>query len=299
MQNAKKKINWGPATGLIVLHLFAILAIFTFNWPAFWLAIALYWIATGLGICLGYHRLLTHRSFKCPKFVEYALTFFGTLSSQGGAINWVATHRYHHTKSDIPGDPHSPRDGFLWSHMLWFLKHSPIWDSHDFRVRYAPEMIRDRVHQFLNRYEWAFPWILGFALYFWGGWPFVIWGIFLRTVVTLHITWFTNSASHKWGYRSFPTTDDSRNLWWVALLGFGEGWHNNHHAFQYSARHGLRWWEIDLTYLTIRVLTFLKLASAIRLPNLALARARASNSLAAVGSTPERSEEGSFSDFLR
>jgi len=108
-------------------------------------------------------------------------------------------------------------------------------------------------------------------LYFWGSWPCVIWGIFLRTIVTLHVTWLTNSAAHRWGYQSYMTKDDSTNLWWVALLGFGEGWHNNHHAFQYSARHGLRWWEVDTTYLVIRFLAFLGLADGIRVPHPALA----------------------------
>ena len=272
MQKSEKKLNYGPLMGLIALHIGAILALFTFSWTAFWITVVLFWLTSGLGVCLGYHRLLTHRSFKCPKFLEYFLTVFGTVSSQGGPINWVATHRYHHINSDKEGDPHSPRDGFFWSHMLWFLKHSPVWDNDDFRARYAPEMMRDRVHRFLNRFEWVSPWIVGFVLYLWGGWSFILWGIFLRTVATLHTTWFTNSASHKWGYRTYETTDNSRNLWWVAIFGFGEGWHNNHHAFQYSARHGLRWWEFDMTYMTIKILSFFKLVNSIRLPNLAFAR---------------------------
>lgn len=270
MIKLKNRYNLGPITGLVFLHTVALLAPFTFTWKALIAFFATYWIATGWGVCLCYHRLLTHRSFQCPKWLEYFLTVCGVLSCQGGAIHWVATHRYHHAASDTENDPHSPRRGFWWAHMLWFLKSSPVWDCDDFRARYAPELSKDPVHRVINHYEWAAPWALGFLLYFWGSWPCVIWGIFLRTIVTLHVTWLTNSAAHRWGYQSYATKDDSTNLWWVALLGFGEGWHNNHHAFQYSARHGLRWWEIDATYLLIRFLAFLGLAGAIRVPHPAI-----------------------------
>ena len=122
-------------TGVVFLHLGALLAPFTFNWPAFWVFLVLLWISNGLGVCLGYHRLLTHRSFKCPKALEYFLTVCGILTSQGGAISWVATHRYHHTQSDTHLDPHTPSRGLVWSHMLWFIFHSPILESKEFRAR--------------------------------------------------------------------------------------------------------------------------------------------------------------------
>ncbi len=262
-----RRLDWGMIGGVVFLHLGAILAIFTFSWPAFWVFFVLLWITNGLGICLCYHRLLTHRSFKVSKPVEYLLTFFGVLTSQGGATNWVATHRYHHATSDTEEDPHSPRKGILWSHMFWFLYPYPFLHDQQFMERYAPELANDKMHQIFSDYGWVGQWVLGTILLAWGGLPFVIWGIFLRTVVALHLTWFVNSVTHKWGYRTYQTKDDSRNLWWVGLLAFGEGWHNNHHAFQYSAAHGLKWWEFDLTYITIRIFTFFKLASAVRLPN--------------------------------
>ncbi len=157
--------------------------------------------------------------------------------------------------------------------MMWFLYHSPILENESFLHRWAPELVKDPVHRFFDRYGWAGQWLLGILLLWWGGFPFIVWGVFLRTVVALHVTWLVNSATHKWGYKTYDAKDDSRNLWWVGLLGFGEGWHNNHHAFQYSAAHGLRWWEFDLTYLTIRILSFFGLAHSVRLPNLALAKA--------------------------
>ena len=214
-----------------------------------------------------YHRLLTHKSFKCPKFFEYFLAFLGSLSSQGGPITWVATHRYHHVNSDSNDDCHSPRHGFLWSHFLWFVYRSAILDDKTFPVRYAPELAKDPFYRFLERYGWTGQWLLGFLLLLWGGIPFVVWGIFVRTVAALHVTWLVNSATHQWGYRTFQTKDESKNLWWVGLLSFGEGWHNNHHAFQTSAAHGLRWWEVDVTYWTIRLFSLFGLAYDIRVPN--------------------------------
>ena len=253
--------------GVISLHVGALFAPWTFSWTAFWIFLVLLWLTNGVGVCLGYHRLLTHRSFKCAKPLEYLFTILGSLTSQGGAISWVSTHRYHHKFSDLEGDPHTPTQGFLWSHMLWFLYRSPVLEGKDFYEKWVPELTRDPFHRFIGKYGWINQWILGMVLLAWGGLSYVVWGIFLRTVVALHLTWAVNSATHKWGYRTFKTTDDSRNLWWVALLTNGEGWHNNHHAFQYSAAHGLFWWEFDVTYLTIRILSAFKLANAVLIPN--------------------------------
>lgn len=256
---------------MIVLHVGALFAPFTFSWPAFWIFLTLLWLTNGLGITLCYHRLLTHRSFRVPKLLEYFFSFCGALSSQGGAISWVSTHRYHHLTSDTDNDPHTPRHGFWWAHMLWFLYKSPILDSAEFRERWAPDLVKDPVHRFFAKYGWLSQWVVGLSLLAWGGIGYVVWGVFLRSVVALHITWLVNSATHMWGYKLYDAKDDSRNLWWVGLLAFGEGWHNNHHAFQYSAAHGLKWWEFDLTYQTIRLLSFFGLADSIKLPKLAYA----------------------------
>lgn len=260
------KIKWQIVWGIALIHAGALFAPFTFSWPAFWTFFIIQWITGGTGICLGYHRLLTHRSFETPKWLEYFLTLCGCLALQGGPIKWVSTHRMHHAFSDRPQDPHSPTRGFWWSHIIWLFPYSAAIDDTKQFYSYAPELAKDKVHQFM---EITHPYqniVLGLILFAFGGWPFVVWGIFLRLVFVYHCTWLVNSAAHIWGYRTYETNEGSRNNWWVALLTYGEGWHNNHHAYLYSAAHGLRWWEFDLTYFTIKFLSFLKLATRIRRP---------------------------------
>ncbi|MBI4971157.1 MAG: fatty acid desaturase [Candidatus Omnitrophica bacterium] len=252
---------------MAILHAGALLAPFTFTRPAFWVFLTLFWITGGLGICFSYHRLLAHKSFKCPKWFEYALTVIGTLSFQGSPLSWVGTHRYHHLMSDTEDDPHNSYKGFWWSHMLWFFEYSPKFSNREFLARYAPELDRDPIHRFIEKYHWVAPFLLAGILFLWGGLPFLVWGFFLRTVAVFHMTWLVNSATHRWGYQNYDSGDNSRNLWWVAILGFGEGWHNNHHAFQASARHGLRWWEFDATYMTIKLLSLVGLTKDIRIPS--------------------------------
>lgn len=267
MRAKRGPLNLPILTGVIFLHAGALLAPFTFNWPAFWVFLVLWWMTNGLGITLCYHRLLCHRSFQCPKILEYFFAVCGALTSQGGPISWASTHRCHHANSDTDEDPHSPVHGFWWSHMFWFMHQLPEVGTKEFAIRYAPDLYKDRFYRLLDRYEWILQWVLGLFLLWWGGLSFVIWGIFLRTVVALHCTWLVNSAGHRWGYQTFKTGEYSRNLWWVGLLAFGEGWHNNHHAFQSSAAHGLKWWEFDITYLTIKLLSRLGLAWDIRMPS--------------------------------
>src|SRR6185295_14167 len=187
------------------------------------------------------------------------------LMSEGGAITWVAMHRVHHAQSDKPGqDLHTPKDGFWWSHVGWILCKMDM-GRREMEQRYAPELVADPVHRVLNRLH-VFPnIILGFVLFALGGWSWLIWGMFVRLVVGLNTTWFVNSATRTWGYRTFETPEGSRNLWWVGLLAWGEGWHNNHHAFQRSARHGLEWWEFDANWVLIRSLAALGLATDIQL----------------------------------
>jgi stearoyl-CoA desaturase (delta-9 desaturase) len=261
---SRGKINGPIFAGTLFIHLGAIPAFFCFSWANLVLALVLYWVTAGLGICLCYHRLLTHRGFETPKWFEYVLAICGALTLEGGPIHWVSTHRYHHTHSDTDYDPHTPRHGFWWSHMLWFLYRIPMFEDRNFYKRYAPDLWKDRFYRVLARVSWLPQVVLGGILLAWGGWPAVFWGIFLRTVLALHGTWLVNSATHRWGYKNFVTKDDSKNLWWVALVSFGEGWHNNHHTFQRSSRHGLRWWEFDVTYVTIQLLSLLGLATAVQ-----------------------------------
>lgn len=262
----RRKIKWGPFLFIIGMHLGCIAAFFTFSWQALFICLALHWITGGLGITLCYHRLLTHRSFKTPKVIEYLLVIFASWACQGGPISWVAAHRLHHAKSDLPGDPHSPKEGFFWAHMGWCLITNKDIDDFENYSRLAPDLIKDKGLVFLEKSHLLWSILLATGLYAWGGWSFVVWGICVRTVLVYHCTWLVNSATHVWGYQSFRSGDDSKNLWWVALLSYGEGWHNNHHAFQTSARHGLKPWEIDTTYLIIRFLKRIGLATDVKLP---------------------------------
>ena len=252
---------------LSAIHLGALAAFWQTTWGAIGAAIALHAMAGGLGVCVGYHRLLTHRSFKCPKIVEYAFALLGSLSIEGGPIDWVAHHRQHHQFPDQPGDPHSARSGFWWSHLFWMMWTPSEKDWGPVTQRYVPDLLRVPFYRFLGRMYIPLSVALGIVLYLLGGWPWVVWGMFVRLVWTYHSTWLVNSASHKFGYQTYETEDLSSNCWWVALMSYGEGWHNNHHAFPTSARHGLRWWEFDASYWFIRGLEMVHLASDLRLPS--------------------------------
>jgi fatty-acid desaturase len=258
-------INWNTTIFLVIFHLGAIAALFTFSWPALIVALALWWVSGSLGIGIGFHRLLTHRGFKTPKFVEYFLTFCGTLALQGGPIYWITTHRLHHAFTDVPGDPHSPRDGAWWSHIGWMMTGTAQTHDEETRRRYAPDLMNDRFHSFMNKVWWVPIIISAILLLAFGGWTMLLWCVFLRVTAQLHFTWLVNSATHIWGSRRYETHDDSTNNWWVALLTFGEGWHNNHHAHPRAARHGVAWYEVDTNWWTIRTMQMLGLAKSIKL----------------------------------
>jgi len=268
---SKSCLNWAPILWWSIIHVGVVLAPFTFTWSGLLVCLLLY-LAGGFGVTMGYHRLLTHRSFQTPRPMEYFLTLLGLLANQGGPLRWVATHRVHHRHSDEEGDPHSPRDGAWWSHMLWWMPYVPALDDDVHYRHYVLDLLKDPVHRSLDRWHAVIPLALAGLLYgtgeAWGGvgLSWVVWGIFVRTTFLYHATYLVNSATHMWGYRSHPTKDDSTNLWWVAVLTLGEGWHNNHHAFPRSARHGLRWWEFDATYLLIRLLSLVGLARQIHVP---------------------------------
>jgi stearoyl-CoA desaturase (delta-9 desaturase) len=251
---------------MLVFHIGAAAALFVFSWKALAVAILLWWIAGSLGIGVGYHRLLTHQGYKTPKAIEYFLTVCGTLALQGGPVPWVATHRVHHQATDKAGDPHSPRDGGFWAHMGWIITGQTMHNKTTELLSYVPDLRKDRFHLWITKWHWVPLAVLGSGLFVFGGWKYVLWGVFLRTVVGLHATWLVNSATHMWGSRRFPTSDTSRNSFWVAMLTFGEGWHNNHHAHPGSARHGLAWYEFDLNWYEIRLLRMLHLASNVKLP---------------------------------
>ena len=261
-QHAKSdKMQWVTITVVIMFHILAIAALFTFSWSNLIAAAVTWWIAGSWGIGMGYHRLLTHRGFKAPKFVEYFLSFCGTLGLQSGAINWVATHRIHHAFTETDKDPHSPRGGTFWAHVGWIFQGTAQNQTEETQMRYAPDLVKDKVHVFMSNYYWVTPIIAAVILFAVGGFPMVLWGIFLRQVIGWHSTWLVNSATHLWGTRRFETRDDSRNNGLIAALTFGEGWHNNHHAHPRSAKHGLTWYEFDVNWLQIKFLEKLGLVS--------------------------------------
>jgi stearoyl-CoA desaturase (delta-9 desaturase) len=257
-------------TNLLIVgvpHLGLIFAPFYFSWSGLILMLA-GWVILGLGITAGYHRLLTHRSYQTTSWVRNTLAFLAALSLDTvGPSEWVGSHRLHHKFSDHDGDPHSPRDGDFWSHVGWALrKNSPAW------LNAARDMEREPFMHWLQRFHHALA--VGFVvlLYVAGeavgglGLSWLLWGGCVRIVAVMHAEWLVNSATHRWGYQNFPTSDRSKNLWWVALLTLGEGWHNNHHAQPGSAAHGMKWWEMDPTWVFICTLERLGLAWDVRRP---------------------------------
>ena len=261
--------NWPVILVMVLLHVGSVVALFLFSWKVFAAAIFLYWVSTGLGISMGYHRLHTHRSYKVPLWLEHFFAFCGALTLEGGPISWVATHRIHHQKSDQAGDPHSPRDGAWWAHAGWILIGESKHNNTRLMSKYAPDLAKDRFYVWLNDYHWVPVVSLAVLLLAIGGFPLMLWGVFVRVTFGLHATWLVNSATHMWGARRFATRDDSRNNWWVALMTFGEGWHNNHHAHPTSARHGLAWYELDPSWILIKILKALGVAKSIHVANVA------------------------------
>ena len=267
-QHFDQGIAWGPAIWIGIIHLGVLAAPWTFTWAGFGVLLFMYWLTGGIGICMTFHRLLSHKSFETYRPLRWTLAWIGGLAGEGSAIHWVATHRKHHANSDHAEDPHSPRQGFAWSHMLWCLQRISPERKKALHQRWAPDLLRDPGMRFLDRTFLL--WQILFALTLFGigyaidgshlGISFLVWGVFVRMVVVLHATWCINSVTHVWGYKTYNNGDDSKNLWWVALITFGEGWHNNHHAYQRAANYGHRWWEIDTTYIMIRLLGFVGLA---------------------------------------
>ena len=247
------------------------------RWVGPWdlLVMAVLYAASGLGVTVGFHRLLTHRAFRTRKPLEYVFAILGSLAVQGTVIDWVADHRKHHAHADEDGDPHSPYEfgtgwlaalkGLWHAHVGWLLVHGHQADER----KYARELVEDRGMVAVSR---AFPLIVaaglvipaGIGYLVWGDLKGaligLIWGGLVRVFLLHHVTFSINSVCHFFGRRRFPTPDRSTNVFWLALPSFGESWHNNHHAFPRSARHGLRWWEIDPSALLIKVMCRLRLA---------------------------------------
>ncbi len=248
------KYNWHTILFVLAFHILAVVGLFTMSWPN---AIALFvtwWIAASWGIGIGYHRLFTHRGFVAPKWLQYFMATCGSLALQSGPIAWVTTHRIHHAFTETDKDPHSPRNGTYWAHIGWIFRGTAQLQSQATKQRYSPDLTQDRYLAWLDRFYWVTAVAVAVVLFAIGGWTMVLAGIFLRTVMGWHFTWLVNSATHLWGNRRFETRDDSRNNGLVAAVTFGEGWHNNHHAYPRSAKHGLTWREIDINWYQLQIL---------------------------------------------
>jgi stearoyl-CoA desaturase (delta-9 desaturase) len=250
-------------------HMVVVAGVHVVSLPALWfwpraiditLFLGLY-LVTCLGIGVGYHRLLTHRGFVCPRWLRILLTWMGCAALQGGPTRWASTHRRHHRTADREGDPHSPLEGFFHGHIGWLMRlgEQDTADHH----KLAPDVSgEDPWMRVLDRgFLFIMPWVLtGIFCYAVAGWRGVLWGTLVRTLALWHVTWCVNSICHRWGRRPNKTRDESGNVWWVGLLSLGEGWHNNHHAKPASALHGWRWYEIDVSGYVIRLLARLRLA---------------------------------------
>ncbi|KAK8584749.1 hypothetical protein V6N13_138698 [Hibiscus sabdariffa] len=252
---------------VLSMHLLALCAPFYFTWHAFWVAFGLS-LVSGLGITLGYHRNLCHRSFKLPKWLEYSFAYCGVQALQWDPIGWVSTHRCHHQFCDTERDPHSPVHGFLFSHINWIFDSKTLSEKVDRgEASNVEDLEKQAYYRFLQATYYLHPIACAVMLYSLGGFPFLVWGMGVRVTVSYHATFLVNSASHIWGSQAWNTGDLSKNNLWVALLSLGEGWHNNHHAFEYSAQHGLEWWQFDLTWYIVRFLQIIGLATDVKLPS--------------------------------
>lgn len=264
--------NWPNGLGLLGIHLGALFALLpaNFSWSGVLVGAIIAYVTGAFGVTLCYHRTLTHRSLRMKRPVEYLTALLGTLAFQGPPIEWVALHRIHHAHSDRKGDPHSVRKGLTWAHVLWIFRTNPNVPTTAQRYRYTPDLSKDPFYRSLSWLHLPLQALLAIALFLIGGWSWVVWGIFVRLVFTYHATWLVNSAAHASGYRTYHTTDRSTNSWWVALISWGEGWHNNHHAFPFSARHGMSWFEFDLTWWTIKLMQAMHLVDKVRVPTQAM-----------------------------
>ncbi|XP_076904730.1 palmitoyl-monogalactosyldiacylglycerol delta-7 desaturase, chloroplastic-like [Bidens hawaiensis] len=261
-----RKLDIKMASGIFILHVLALFAPFTFSWDAFWLALLFYFLTGMLGITLCYHRLLSHHSFKLPKWLEYTCAYLGVQAIQRDPMYWASIHRYHHQYVDLEKDPHTPTYGFWFSHMGWLFDSNYIMEKYQARNN-IEDLKSQAFYRFIKRtYMYH---IFGFAalVYAWGGFPYLVWIMGVRTAWCYQGIFLVNSACHIWGERVWNTNDLSKNNWWVAIVSFGEGWHNNHHAFEYSARHGFEWWQIDLTWYMICFFKSVGLATNVKTPS--------------------------------
>lgn len=286
-EKSKLRIRWTYSLSILGVHALALLAIspWFFSWAGVVACVLGVYVFGTLGINVCFHRLLTHRSFACSTAMERGLALIGVCSLQEGPGRWVAIHRQHHQHSDERPDPHSPLVAFFWGHIGWLLVTNDQTDTMQLYHRYAQDLMKQRFYMNLERrLNWLWVYIAHAVLFalvallvgygVWRDWSgaaqfaasVVVWGVLLRTVLLWHITWSVNSLSHLFGYQSHDTGENSRNNWLVALISNGEGWHNNHHADPRCAAHGHKWYELDVSYISIVVMEKLGLAKRVMRP---------------------------------
>ncbi|MFZ9521032.1 MAG: acyl-CoA desaturase [Silvanigrellaceae bacterium] len=277
------EFSWRNVLWISGVHVLAVAGLVPFfSWQGVITCAVMYYVTGMLGITFCFHRLLTHHGYTAPRWLENFTALCGTLACQGGPINWVATHRVHHAYSDTPRDPHDINRGFWYSHAGWLVNLRSDIASFDEYKHYAPDLIKRPFLLFLENNMIPLQFVLGFVLFALGGTVFgdstvpfdfftaasmTIYGIFIRMVLVYHVTWFVNSAAHTWGDNANKISDHSKNNWWVGLLAFGEGWHNNHHAHARYARHGWHWWQFDQTWIVIRILESVGILKNVVRPN--------------------------------
>lgn len=278
-----KRINLANSIGLFLIHGAALGVLFVgVSWPAAIAAWCAYWIQI-FGVSAGYHRYFAHRTFRTSRAFQFVLAYMGAMAAQMGPLWWASYHRRHHAHSDEPADIHSPRQGgFWWAHIGWVL----FENGNQMDANYVKDWNRYAELRWLDDYRWVPPASLlvsMFGLGLWlqtahpewgaGPWQMAVWGFAVSTAFMHHVTFSVNSVTHMFGRRRFATKDDSRNVWWLALLTNGEGWHNNHHRFPMSEKHGLRWWELDVTHWMLRGLQQFGVVWGIRTQPVGIVRA--------------------------
>ena len=267
------RVEWFRCVPYILIHLGALLVFFTpFAWPCLAVLLISY-AARMFAITAFYHRYFSHRTFKTSRVVQFLGAFVACASGQRGPLWWAAHHRMHHRHSDTEHDSHSPHHkNFLWSHTLWFMTDYALPTF----LKEIPDWAKFKELRFINRYDWIAVLFLALGCYFLGEWAtfqawtgmnglsMLAWGFFLPTVLLYHATFSVNSLTHMFGKKKYDTGDESRNNWFVSIITFGEGWHNNHHFFPGAARQGFTFWELDPTYYTLKLMSLFGLVSDLR-----------------------------------
>ncbi len=258
----EERVNWVSSIPFFLVHVACFAVVFTGITTTALILLPIMFFGRSFFVTAAYHRYFSHKAFRLNRFWQFVFAFQAEASAQKGVLWWAANHRHHHRASDTPADIHSPRKGFWWSHVGWILsnkyKDTDLTAIKDFAA--YPELV------WLDKHEGMPPWIYGIAAFAIGGWSGLVVGFVWSTVLLWHSTFLVNSAAHVFGRRRYETADTSRNSMLIALVTGGEGWHNNHHHYQASARQGFFWWEIDMTYYVLKVMSWVGIVKDLKQP---------------------------------